>query len=145
MKCAQHNSRFVMKVVTFFPFFEDVCLALIDHCPRSIRRLSSKLGAAAAAPSKCAGPLSSLRRKLFILCQRRLQHHCCTSGRKQVRSPTGARVTAEYSRQLNACVPWFFAWKGDWVTSLRSFFHFRQTEVISKSEVVIGGTLGVQF
>ena len=25
-----------------------------------------------------------------------------------------------------------FAWKGDWVTSLRSFFHFRQTGVISK-------------
>ena len=25
-----------------------------------------------------------------------------------------------------------FAWKGDWVTSLRSFFPFRQTGVISK-------------
>ena len=37
-----------------------------------IRRLSSRPGAAAVAPSKCASPLSSLRRKVFILRQQRL-------------------------------------------------------------------------
>ena len=34
-----------------------------------------------------------------------------------------------------------FAWKGDWVTSLRSFFHFRQNwSSFENREVVIGGT-----
>lgn len=60
-----------------------------------IRRLSSRPGAAAVAPSKCAGPLSSFRRKVV--------HSSPTTtgstiaapqGRKRVRSPTGARVTA---------------------------------------------------
>ena len=90
-----HNthSRFVMKVITFFPAFEGVCLALIDRCQARYEDLSSRPGAATVAPSTCAG--SSLGRKIV--------HSSPTTtgstiaapqGRKRMRSSTGARVTA---------------------------------------------------
>ena len=59
------------------------------------RRLSLKPGAAAFAPSTCAGPLPVCEERLFILRQRRLAAQLLhLRGRKRVRSSTGACVTA---------------------------------------------------